>query len=116
MAVNLDVLLIQTIVGIVIVSPVLWLSGRALVGAKQAKFMDAVLIVVLGSVIGAIFGVFFVGFIAFIIQLLIWLVLVRHFFECGWLKALAISIVAVIIFAVIIAILGLIGFAIWALI
>ena len=116
MAINLDVLLIQTIVGIVIVSPVLWLSGRALVGAQKAKFMDAVLIVVLGSAIGAVFGAFFVGLIAFIIQLLIWLVLVRHFFECGWLKALAISIVAVIIFAVIIAILGLIGFAIWALI
>ena len=69
----------------------------------------------LGSAIGAVFGAFFVGLIAFIIQLLIWLVLVRHFFECGWLKALAISIVAVIIFAVIIAILALIGFGIWAL-
>ena len=116
MAINLDVLLIQTIVGIVIVSPVLWLSGRALVGAQKAKFMDAVLIVVIGSVVGAIFGAFFVGLIAFIIQLLIWLVLVRHFFECGWLKALAVSIVAVIIFIVIIAILALVGIGLLALI
>ena len=115
MAINLDVLLIQTIVGIVIVSPVLWLSGRAFVGAQKAKFMDAVLIVVIGSVVGAIFGFFFVGLIAFIIQLLIWLVLVRHFFECGWLQALAISIVAVIIFVVIIFILAFIGIGILAL-
>jgi hypothetical protein len=37
---------------------------------------------------------------------------VKHFFDCGWLKAFAISIVAVIMFAVIIALLALIGIGI----
>jgi hypothetical protein len=36
---------------------------------------------------------------------------VKHFFDCGWLKALVIAIVAIIIFALIAVILGLIGFA-----
>jgi len=111
LAVNLDALVINIIVNTIILSPVLWLAGRALVGKEKAKFTDAVWIVVLGTVIGALFGALFIGFIASIIQLILWLALVKHFFDCGWLKALAISIIAIIIFAVIAVILGMIGFA-----
>ena len=109
MAVDLDVLLIQIVVNIIVLSPVLWMSGRALVGKEKAKFFDAVWIVILGTVIGALFGAFFFGIIAAIIQLIIWLALVKHFFDCGWLKAFVISELAVIIFIVIIAILAVIG-------
>jgi len=46
-------------------------------------------------------------------MLIIWLALVKHFFDCSWLKALAISIIAIIIaivFMIIIAfVLTLIG-------
>jgi len=112
MAVNLDALVVSVIVNTIVIAPVLWLSGRALVGKDKAKFLDAVWIVVLGTVIGTLFGAFFTGFIAAIIQLIIWLALVKHFFDCGWLKALAISIVAVIIFVIIVLILALIGIAI----
>ncbi len=89
----------------IVIAPVLWLSGRAVVGKEKAKFTDAVGIVILGTVIGAVFGFLFVGIIASVIQLLIWLALVKHFFDCGWLKALVISIIAVIIFAIIVSIL-----------
>ncbi len=99
MAINLDALLVNVIVKIIIVSPVLWLSGRALVGKEKAKFTDAVVTVILGTVVGAIFGYYFTGFLALIIQLILWLLIVKHFFDCGWLKALAISIFAVIVFA-----------------
>jgi len=68
--------------------------------------------VVIGTVVGAIFGYFFTGFIAAIIQFILWLVIVRHFFDCGWLKALAISILTVVIFVMIAVILGLVGFAV----
>ena len=51
--------------------------------------------------------------LSYLILLVIWLALVKHFFDCGWLKALAISIIAVIIAAVIlfliILVLALIG-------
>jgi hypothetical protein len=46
------------------------------------------------------------------VLLIIWLALVKHFFDCGWLKALAISIIAVIIAFVILFIIGLILVAI----
>lgn len=115
MAINLDMLVISIIINTIIVAPVLWLAGRALVGKDKAKFTDAIWIVVLGTVIGTFFGAFFQGFIATIILLIMWLALVKHFFDCGWLKALAISIIAVIIFVAIIAILAVIGIIVWTL-
>lgn len=111
MALNLDILAVNIIVNIVILSPVLWLSGRTIAGRDKAKLTDAVWIVIIGAVVGALFGALFTGFIASIIQLIIWLALVKHFFDCGWLKAFVISIIAIIIFAVVAAILALIGFA-----
>jgi hypothetical protein len=112
---NLVSLIIQVIVGVVIVAPVLWLAGRALVGKAKAKFTDAIWIVALGIVIGAVVGAFVGGLIAALIMFVIWLALIRHFFDCGWLKALAIAIVAVIIFAVIAAVLAIVGFGILSL-
>jgi hypothetical protein len=114
MAINLDALVISIIIRIIVLAPVLWISGRMLVGGQKAKFTDAVWIVVLGTLIGSFFEFFFSGVIATIIVLFIWLALVKHFFDCGWLKALAISIITIIIFAVIAIILTLIGIAIWS--
>jgi len=114
MAINLDALVISLIVRIVILAPVLWISGRLLAGKQNAKFSDAIWIVILGSIIGGIIEYFFAGWISAIIVLLIWLALVKHFFDCGWLKALAISIVAIVIFIVIAFVLGLVGLAIWS--
>jgi len=111
LAVNLDALVIHIIVNTIILSPVLWLSGRGIVGKDKAKFTDAVWIIVLGTVIGTLFGAYFSGIVALIIQLILWLALVKHFFDCGWLVALAISILAIIIFAAIAIALALIGFA-----
>jgi hypothetical protein len=105
-------MIISIIVNTIIISPVLWLAGRAIVGKEKAKFTDAIWIVVLGTVIGTFFGAFFSGIIATVILLILWLALVKHFFDCGWLKAFIISILAVIIFAVIVIILGIIGVAI----
>jgi hypothetical protein len=46
-------------------------------------------------------------------MIIVWLALIKHFFDCGWLKALAIAIIAVIvyiiIFFILIAILAIIG-------
>ena len=114
MTINLDALLINIIVNTIVVSPALWLSGRALVGKEKAKFSDALVTVAIGTIAGAIFGAYFSGFLALIIQLILWLLIVKHFFDCGWLKALAISIVAAIIFVVVAVILGLVGFALFS--
>ena len=102
-------LLIQIVVGTVVLAPVLWLAGRALVGKEKAKFLDAVWIVALGTIIGAVVGALIGGLLAAVIMFIIWLALIKHFFDCGWLMALAIAIIAVIIFVIIVVILAFIG-------
>jgi hypothetical protein len=112
LALNLDTLLIQVVVNIIVLAPVLWLAGRLLVGEKKAKFVDAVWIVVLGTLISTVFNALFDGIIASVILLVILLGLVKHFFDSDWLKALIISVLAAVLFAVIIALLGLVGIGI----
>jgi len=107
---SLNSLLVNILANIIIISPFLWISGRALVGKEKARFIDAVLIVIIGTLIGSLFGIFY-GFIASVVQLILWLALIKHFFECGWLQALAISLLAVFIFAFVVVALGLIGFS-----
>jgi hypothetical protein len=114
MAINLDTLVVNLIVNIIILAPVLWISGRLLAGKDKAKFTDALWIVVLGTIIGGIFTYLFDGIIAGLIVLFIWLALVKHFFDTGWLKAFAIAVVAVIIWIVIAVIIAVIvGIAIF---
>lgn len=108
-------LLIQIVVNVIVLAPILWLSGRALVGKDKAKFTDAVWIVVLGVILGAIVNFFISGLIAAVIMFIVWLALIKHFFDCGWLKALIIAVLAVIIFIIIVAILAIIGIGILAL-
>ncbi|MCX8182871.1 MAG: hypothetical protein N3F08_00410 [Crenarchaeota archaeon] len=106
---NIVGILIQIIVSIIIVAPVLWIAGRVLAGKGKAKFTDAIWIVLLGVVLGSIVGAFLSGWVATLITFIIWLALIKHFFDCGWLKALVIAILAAIIFAVIIMVLALVG-------
>ena len=113
--IDLIALVVNLIVNVIILSPVLWIAGRLLAGEDKAKFTDALWIVVLGTIIGAVFQAFLegiLGLLGSIIMLIIWLALVKHFFDTGWLKALAIAIVAIIIYIIIAAILVLIGLAI----
>ncbi len=105
-------LFIQIVVAIIVIAPILWLVGRALAGKQNAKFTDAIWIVVLGIVIGAIVGAFVGGLIAALIMFFVWLGLIKHFFDCGWLKAFAIAIVSVIVFIIIAFLLALIGIGI----
>jgi len=118
MAINLDVVILNVIgivVGSLIVSPILWLVGKHFVGAEKAKFSDAFWIIFVGTVIAAlsnvVFGQVFEGIsamiIGFIIQLILWLGLVKHFFDTEtWGKAFVIAIVAVIVTAIIFAVIA----------
>lgn len=109
---NLLGIAIQIIVGIIIVAPALWISGRALVGAQKAKFTDAIWIVILGIVLGVIIGALVGSLLSSIIMFFVWLGLIKHFFDCGWLKAFAIAVVAVLVFIIIGVVLAVIGIGI----
>jgi len=112
--INLTNLLTQIIISVIILSPILWLIGRALVGKQKAKFTDAIWIVALGIIINTILGAYIHGLLGFIVTLLIWLWLIKHFFDTGWLMALAIAIIAIIVLGVIVLILAAIGIAFFA--
>jgi len=47
-----------------------------------------------------------------LIVLFIWIALIKYFFDCGWLKAIAIGIVLLIVLFVKALILGLLGIAV----
>jgi hypothetical protein len=109
---DLMALLIQIVVNIIILAPILWIAGRLLAGKDKAKLTDAIWIVILGVVLGAVVGFFVSGLVAAVIMFIVWLALIKHFFDCGWLKAFVIAVLAVIIFIVIVAILAIIGIGI----
>ena len=104
---NLLAILASLIVNIIVLSPVLWIAGRLLVGKDKAKFTDALWIVILGTIIGAVFQILSLGIVGSIIMLIVWLGLIKHFFDAGWLMSLAIAIVAIVVYIIIVVILAL---------
>jgi hypothetical protein len=107
-------LAVTVITWLIFVTPAVWISGRLLAGKQNAKFTDAVWITMIGAIVFTLFDAFVTGYISiwwlsllsYVVLLVIWLALVKHFFDCGWLKALAISIIAIIIAFVILFIMG----------
>jgi hypothetical protein len=106
-------LVIQIIIFEIFVAPSLWIAGRLLAGKEKAKFTDALWIVLLGCVIYFFFNLLVSNYIsgwgflvALLVEFIIWLALVKHFFDCGWLKALAITVIAVIVAIVILFIIA----------
>jgi hypothetical protein len=113
--INLWSLLIQVIVGIIIVAPVLWLVGRSMVGKEKAKFTDSIWIVALGIIITVILGTWLQESLGWLLGLIItwivWLALIKHFFDTGWMKALVLAIVLVIVLVIVGLILAALGIA-----
>ena len=111
-------LLIQIVVAAVVLAPVLWIIGKLFVGKDKAKFTDALWIGVLGVLIGAVVGFLLPGWgaiLGLLIMIVVWIALISHFFDCGWLKAIVIAVIAGIIYLIISlilsAILVLLGFS-----
>jgi hypothetical protein len=108
-------ILVELISGIIITAPSLWFSGKTIVGEDKAKFNDALLIVALGIIVKIILETFFIkGIIVSLIQLVIWLYLVRKYFETDWVKAFIISIISVLVSIMITFVLAIIGIGIGA--
>jgi hypothetical protein len=101
----------EVIVGAIIIAPILWLVGRAMVGGDKAKFTDAIWIVVLGVVINAVLGVFIQGTLGLIVTLIVWIALIKHFFDASWGKAIVIGIVAIVVLVAVLFILVALGVA-----
>lgn len=104
-------IIIEIIVQVVISAPALWIAGRWRIGANRARFMDAVWITALGVVVQVITAVFIGGGIGSIAQLVIYLYLVKQYYETDWVNAAIIAVLAVVILFVVGRVLAMAGFA-----
>lgn len=88
---------------------VLYVAGRVVVGERRARLLDALIIALLGTVLSAILIAFIpYGFIALILSALVWLLLIKGLYETGWLGAIAVGILALVIFIAVLLLLALI--------
>ncbi len=95
--------LLTFVIGLIMLTIIFYIAGRLVVGKKRALFSDAFVISLLGTIVVNIVSLFMpnVQLIGLILSLIIWLLLIRHYYETGWLGALAVAILAVIIYVVI---------------
>jgi len=104
--------LLSFIVLLIIPTIIFYIAGRVVVGKKRALLRDAFVISLLGIIVMYVCLTFFASAYVFglsvgaILSLIVWLLLIRHYYETGWLGAIAVGIMAVIISIVILIILG----------
>ena len=105
-------LIIQLIIAGIIGGIFVWLAGKAL-GAPKATYWHGILIVVSAIILSDIIGYFLsgLGWIRTIIEIIVILLLIKHFFAVGWVKAIVIAILAVVIAIIVTFVLALIGLA-----
>jgi len=106
--------LVKFVVGLFVLTIVFYIAGVIVVGRKRALFSDAFVISLLGTIIEAVCTLFFPLWIGMLLSLLVWLLLIRHYYETGWLGAIAVGILAIIVFVVVVIILAIIlGISFW---
>ena len=103
-------LIIQLIIAGIIGGIFVWLAGKAL-GAPKATYWHGILIVISAIILSDIIGYFLsgLGWIRTIIEIIVILLLIKHFFAVGWVKAIVIAILAVVIAIIVTFVLALIG-------
>lgn len=107
---GLDILftLVWLFLELLVLTVVLYVAGLIVVGKKRALFSDAFIISLLGTVLSTLFAVLLPGWIALFVSILVWLILIKHLYETGWLGALAVGILVIIIYLAILILLALI--------
>lgn len=103
---TLVVPLFTFIVGLIVLTLIFYIAGRVVVGGKKALFSDAFVISLLGTIVMNVCLAFFGLLVGAILSLIVWLLLIRHYYETGWLGAIAVGIMAVIVSVVIAILLG----------
>ncbi|MBX5328282.1 MAG: hypothetical protein QHH18_04300 [Candidatus Bathyarchaeota archaeon] len=101
--------LIFFFVQLLVLSVVLYVAGLIVVGGRRARFRDAFLISFLGTVLSTVFFLFIpYPFIPLILSIFVWLLLIKSLYETGWLGAIAVGLLAMIIFLVVAILLAII--------
>ncbi len=109
---NIVGLLIQIVIGMIVSAPALWVVGKWRVGSEKAKFTDALWISALGTIVNVVIGSLNGGGIGSIIQFVIYLYLIKKYYETDWINSLIISIVATVLVLAVFTVLAILGIAI----
>lgn len=91
-----------------VLSVILYLAGNIVVGRTKAKFKDAFAISVLGTLVLIVCISVFSLVVATVLSLIAWLLLVRHYYETGLLKSIAVGVTSVIVAVAILYVLSII--------
>ena len=88
-------------VNLIIMTVVFYLAGIIVVGKQRALLSEALVISLLGTIVSSICSLFLPPMIGLILSLLVWLLLIRRYYETRWMGALAVAVLAVIIYVVV---------------
>ena len=92
------------IIYLIVIGFVLWLAGEIVVG-RRVTFGEALAIAGVGTfLVGA--SIAFLGLIGLLLGLVVFLLLVKHYFKTGWFGAIGVGIMAIIVLVVLTFILG----------
>jgi hypothetical protein len=95
-------------VNLLVLAVVLYLAGLIVVGKRRALMSDAFIISFLGTVLSTALFLFIpYRLIALFLSIVIWLLLIKRLYETGWLGAMAVGILAIIIFLAVTVIIAL---------
>ncbi len=98
--------LLTFVINLTVLTIVFYLAGRIVVGGKRALFSDAFVISLLGTIVMVVCFFIFGLLVGAILSLIVWLLLIRHYYETGWLGAISVGIMAVVVSIVVLVLLG----------
>ena len=103
--------LIHLVIEGIILGIFVWIAAKVL-GAPKATYYHGILTVISAIILSDIIG-YIVPWhtVALIVEALVILLLIKHFFAVGWLRAIIIAVLALIIGIIITTILAMIGLA-----
>ncbi len=105
--------LIAFIIYLLVVGFVLWAAGEIVVG-RRVTFGQAFAIAGAGTFL--VLATLFIlrGLLGLLVAFLIFLALIRHYFKTGWLAAIGVTVMAVIVAVVIAFVLGLLAIGLFS--
>lgn len=95
-------------VSLLVLIIVIYLAGLIVVGRKRALLTDAFIISLLGTALSTVFFMFIpYRLIALFLGIITWLLLIKRLYETGWIGAIGVGILAIIIFLAVTVLLAL---------
>ncbi|HIE23166.1 MAG TPA: hypothetical protein EYP68_02940 [Candidatus Korarchaeota archaeon] len=105
-AFRLGELLLRFIVGLIVNAVVLWVSQIVVLPKEKEKgFLSVLMLALIGAIVTSFLAL--IPLIGWLIGLIVWIWLIKSWFDVGWFQAIAIAVLAFIIGIIIGVVLGL---------